>query len=917
MRRAGLSVLLILGFAAAASADSTCGPDLDVNLQARVDTLERQVNAALAASPAERARMTEMAQSELRRLRGSLRTLEPRQRRAARRALGRLRVPLAALGLERAVKSLHLAPVRMSVAVAGTGAVAGFVGDLMDVPIAGASVSVVRMRCGSALPVETIFTDASGAYATSSTLEAGTYYVYAQAAGYVGAIYSGYQCSGSCAAVDAIGGGTPIAVASSTVSGIDIPLTPGGQISGTVTGAGATPLENVLVDTYDLSTGRWSMSATTDASGAYTVGSLPSGNYTVYADGEVYGSGAPVAVTAGATMSGIDFSLPTGGPGWISGTVSPADDSIYIDFINAAGGYEGYAIADGMGAYVSSPLEEGMYYVVAFPSELYMDRPYGGASCFDGWSCRTTGTLVGVTAGDTTTEINIALEVGGHIEGTLIGSLFGDVCGEIDVSDGTGFSYGWGCGAYSTPAKLPTGSYYVWAASYDGGWIPQLYNGIQCLQCDWSTGTAVPVTQGLAKTGVDFTLPAGSEISGNVWANDGSYVSTAYVDIYDSSGYYVTYGYAYGYTYGYGCSGSWMAWYGLPAGNYYARAEGGWANPRDYRPQIYSGIDGWSRSATSGTPIAVDGTTDATGIDFGLVPWMRRQDMNEDRRADILWRHSGGDNYAWLMNGTTLTASGFLPSTGLDWEVQGLGDFNGDGTADLLWRHTTGLTYLWFMDGVRRIGQGFTNTGADTSWTIQGTGDLDGDGRQDVVWRHSDGSIYVWLMQGLAPKLGGFLESVGADWQLVRLADFNGDARDDILWRHDSGRTYVWFMDGTSIIARGFTSADADLTWAVSGAGDLDGNGVDDILWRHGSGSTYAWLMQGTTVTAGSGFLPGVSTAWDIEGVRDFNQDGRADILWRETTLGWTYIWFMNGVTRTGEGFTEGRANMDWTIQGR
>src|SRR5262249_26043566 len=63
------------------------------------------------------------------------------------------------------------------------------------------------------------------------------------------------------------------------------------------------------------------------------------------------------------------------------------------------------------------------------------------------------------------------------------------------------------------------------------------------------------------------------------------------------------------------------------------------------------------------------------------------RDFNGDSRSDILWRHSSGLVYQWLLNGTSVTGTGSPGSVSLEWAIVGVGDFNGDGKADILWRH--------------------------------------------------------------------------------------------------------------------------------------------------------------------------------------------------------------------------------------
>jgi hypothetical protein len=132
-------------------------------------------------------------------------------------------------------------------------------------------------------------------------------------------------------------------------------------------------------------------------------------------------------------------------------------------------------------------------------------------------------------------------------------------------------------------------------------------------------------------------------------------------------------------------------------------------------------------------------------------------DFDGDGKHDILWRNSAsGENYLYLMNGTTIVNEGYLRTMAdQNWRVAGVGDFDGDAKADVAWRHaTTGENYLYPMDGTTiKPTEGYVRTVADAGWKIAAVGDYDGDGRSDLLWRNSaTGENYLYPMDGTTIK---------------------------------------------------------------------------------------------------------------------------------------------------------------------
>jgi len=70
------------------------------------------------------------------------------------------------------------------------------------------------------------------------------------------------------------------------------------------------------------------------------------------------------------------------------------------------------------------------------------------------------------------------------------------------------------------------------------------------------------------------------------------------------------------------------------------------------------------------------------------------------------------------MSGTTIVGQGSPGSATTDWSIAGVADFNGDGKNDILWRHTSGMVYEWLLNGTAIIGQGSPGS-TSSDWLIQ------------------------------------------------------------------------------------------------------------------------------------------------------------------------------------------------------
>jgi hypothetical protein len=218
-------------------------------------------------------------------------------------------------------------------------------------------------------------------------------------------------------------------------------------------------------------------------------------------------------VTAGATTEGINFAMTLGGR--IYGSVSNLSSSVPllnvpVQVYNSAGTLVTTTSTDASGNYISrGGLPTGNYFVRTSNNQGFIDRLYNNIECAG--CVVTTGTPVGVTLGSTTAGISFALSAGGMISGAVTNAATSNALASTPVqiynSAGglvtTAFT---DCsGNYTSPAGMPTGTYFARTAN-TRGLVDILYNNITCVGCDPLTGTGIAVTSGQTTAAINFSL---------------------------------------------------------------------------------------------------------------------------------------------------------------------------------------------------------------------------------------------------------------------------------------------------------------------------------------------------------------------------------------------------------------------------
>ncbi len=528
-------------------------------------------------------------------------------------------------------------------------------------PVQGVAVSFVAMTSSGPVEAGTATTNASGVF-TRVGLPSGTYYAYTNnELGFINEYDDNQPCFGSCP-FPPPATATPIPVTAPLATpGRDFSLEPGGSITGTIRNSvTSAPVANVTVYAYARSaTGslEYISYGSSNASGAYTIGSLPTATYLLhtyngsslvnevfdnvqclgYCSGAALQRGTGVPVTLGMAATGKDFALQPGGS--VSGTVlslaglTPIPNTyVYLYAAGESGDamYVSYAAPDGAGAYTIGGLASGTYYAFT-AAPAHVNAIHSSIRCLgscNGGTAVSAGTPIAVTAGTSTTGISFSLATGGRITGTVRHAATSAALSNVYVyayrSIGSGSVRFMGsvltnsAGAYVIGGAT-AGDYYVFT-SVDG-FHNQIHAGLVCpgaCSADLAVahGTAVPVSSTGMASGIDFALnPVSGRIAGRVTnATTGAPAAAVYVYAYARAG--ADYQFAgYGYT---SAGGEYQI--SLPPGTYYLVTR----QHESYLGEIYDNTPCWTTcdygvgAVAAGAPVTVTSAT--VTADFALQP---------------------------------------------------------------------------------------------------------------------------------------------------------------------------------------------------------------------------------------------------------------------------------------------------------
>ena len=412
-----------------------------------------------------------------------------------------------------------------------------------------------------------VSTDIAGRYLIPGLLT-GDYFVQADASGHGSQRWDHFTCGGAvqseCQALD----GTPLAVVrNEPVAGIDFDLPREASVHAVATPVGmpTVPIESWLFYVYDLAGNYVDGGYSVGDEGAYS-GPLAPGSYRVQAIAYGYfsqiwnGIDCPTDCVA-QLPTGTILTVDRGEQAEVSFALRPAPvvsgritdtaqhplEGINVGLVSVDSPYgminSTYTLADG--SYTLTGTPSGDYYVLAGSND-YRSTVYPDGVCVNlNGACDFSGaTSFTIAYGSPDyTGIDFALPANGSISGHIqvrlpAGMSLPPITPDYEtvaVTDGNGNYVGaanmTAAGDY-TVSGIPAGTFY---AILNGTAFGQVWDGIDCTNCNPAAGTPITIAQGQAVTGIDFDpIPVGY-IFGRVTDGNGAPLGGVAIDLWNAN----------------------------------------------------------------------------------------------------------------------------------------------------------------------------------------------------------------------------------------------------------------------------------------------------------------------------------------------------------------------------------------------
>ncbi len=311
-------------------------------------------------------------------------------------------------------------------------------------------------------------------------------------------------------------------------------LAKGAELSGTVTVASKAPLSGACVEIFSASSQLVEVKETeTATNGTYSVVGLPAGKYLVefadcsevqryatqwYKDRTSPATATRITLRAGASVTGVSAQMTGGGS--ISGRVRRSASTgeaavcVYAESVNDANG-GGYTTTTGNGSYAIYGLEPGRYDIEFEPSCIGQTF---AAVWYKAGLYEAKSTPVMVSAGHTTSGVNVTLSLAGEISGTvkagstpIVGACVEAYFAHTDIeANGTeSFADGSYLMGYLTPGAYDV--YFDPSCASTANLAPQWWKKAS----DEAKSTTVTVRAGRDSSGINAAFTGGGQILGH------------------------------------------------------------------------------------------------------------------------------------------------------------------------------------------------------------------------------------------------------------------------------------------------------------------------------------------------------------------------------------------------------------------
>lgn len=357
----------------------------------------------------------------------------------------------------------------------------------------------------------------------------------------------------------------------------DFALHGASTISGTVAdAAGNAPAQNTFVRIlHQNGSSEWIelSKAATSTSGEYVAGGLPAGTYRACVDGIAsgmvrqcfdgidvatmanIGTATPIVLAEEEARNGINFVRSSGSAvtGFVIDAFSGhgiADVNIAMELYDLGGNLidNGIVHTDAAGAYRLQGVPPGVFYLTARVNS----HGFKAKQLFKGIDCPsdtcppvTTGQSLMIADGGTLEDVDFTIEPDAVVRGVVV-DADGHPLGNMHVFACTNWFFLPSC-TYTTDSSPVDGSYVL---DISGGWTytfmvrasedyaDQTYPNITCnRRCGYDDdGNGIAVNSGDRLTGIDFSLPQSTHLSGFVRdTQSGAPLSSVGITVYDAT----------------------------------------------------------------------------------------------------------------------------------------------------------------------------------------------------------------------------------------------------------------------------------------------------------------------------------------------------------------------------------------------